>query len=92
MSSQSQKVVVITGASRGIGAGLVAAYRKLGYAALYVSDGVSTQAIYSEWLAALVPHLYFGVPATIVLFSLVLMTMQRTREVMRDARQLTGTR
>ena len=55
-------------------------YRKLGYANLYVSDGVSTQAIYSEWLASLVPHLYFGVPATIVLFSLVMMTMRRTRE------------
>jgi NAD(P)-dependent dehydrogenase (short-subunit alcohol dehydrogenase family) len=30
----SQKVAVITGASQGIGAGLVAAYRKLGYAAV----------------------------------------------------------
>ncbi|WP_424748849.1 SDR family NAD(P)-dependent oxidoreductase, partial [Mycobacterium sp.] len=30
--SQAQKVVVITGASRGIGAALVPAYRKLGYA------------------------------------------------------------
>ena len=55
-------------------------YRKLGFADLYVSDGLSTQAIYSEWLQSLVPHLYFGVPATIVLFSLVMMTMQRTRE------------
>jgi NAD(P)-dependent dehydrogenase (short-subunit alcohol dehydrogenase family) len=32
MSIQDQKVAVITGASQGIGAGLVAAYRKLGYA------------------------------------------------------------
>ena len=33
----SQKVAVITGASQGIGAGLVAAYRKLGYAAVATS-------------------------------------------------------
>ncbi|MEY9893561.1 NAD(P)-dependent dehydrogenase (short-subunit alcohol dehydrogenase family) [Catenulispora sp. MAP12-49] len=32
MSVQQQKVAVITGASRGIGTGLVEAYRKLGYA------------------------------------------------------------
>ncbi|MFC6085995.1 SDR family NAD(P)-dependent oxidoreductase [Sphaerisporangium aureirubrum] len=32
MSAQGPKVAVITGASQGIGAGLVAAYRKLGYA------------------------------------------------------------
>jgi NAD(P)-dependent dehydrogenase (short-subunit alcohol dehydrogenase family) len=32
MNQQSQKVAVITGASQGIGEGLVAAYRKLGYA------------------------------------------------------------
>jgi NAD(P)-dependent dehydrogenase (short-subunit alcohol dehydrogenase family) len=33
----TQKVAVITGASRGIGAGLVAAYRKLGYAVVGTS-------------------------------------------------------
>jgi NAD(P)-dependent dehydrogenase (short-subunit alcohol dehydrogenase family) len=32
MSMQNQKVAVITGASQGIGAGLVEAYRKLGHA------------------------------------------------------------
>jgi NAD(P)-dependent dehydrogenase (short-subunit alcohol dehydrogenase family) len=32
MSTQGQKVAVITGASQGIGGGLVTAYRKLGYA------------------------------------------------------------
>ena len=41
MSNQSQKVAVITGASRGIGAGLVAAYRKLGYAAVATSRTVA---------------------------------------------------
>lgn len=37
MSNPVQKVAVITGASQGIGAGLVAAYRKLGYAVVATS-------------------------------------------------------
>ncbi|MFE7240027.1 SDR family NAD(P)-dependent oxidoreductase [Streptomyces sp. NPDC057582] len=40
MSSQDQKVAVITGASQGIGAGLVAAYRKLGYAVVATSRNI----------------------------------------------------
>jgi NAD(P)-dependent dehydrogenase (short-subunit alcohol dehydrogenase family) len=41
MSSQNKKVAVITGASQGIGAGLVAAYRNLGYAAVATSRTVA---------------------------------------------------
>ncbi|MGW1541881.1 SDR family NAD(P)-dependent oxidoreductase [Streptomyces sp. NPDC002309] len=41
MSSQGQKVAVITGASQGIGAGLVTAYRKLGYAVVATSRGIA---------------------------------------------------
>jgi NAD(P)-dependent dehydrogenase (short-subunit alcohol dehydrogenase family) len=37
----SQNVAVITGASQGIGAGLVAAYRKLGYAAVATSRTIA---------------------------------------------------
>jgi NAD(P)-dependent dehydrogenase (short-subunit alcohol dehydrogenase family) len=40
--SQTQKVAIITGASRGIGAGLVAAYRKLGYAVVATSRSVDS--------------------------------------------------
>ncbi|MDQ0841414.1 SDR family NAD(P)-dependent oxidoreductase [Streptomyces sp. V1I6] len=40
MSSQGQKVVVITGASQGIGAGLVTAYRKLGHAVVATSRSI----------------------------------------------------
>lgn len=41
MSNQGQKVAVITGASQGIGAGLVAGYRKLGYAVVATSRNIS---------------------------------------------------
>jgi NAD(P)-dependent dehydrogenase (short-subunit alcohol dehydrogenase family) len=39
--NQVQKVVVITGASRGIGAGLVCAYRKLGYAVVAAARSIA---------------------------------------------------
>jgi NAD(P)-dependent dehydrogenase (short-subunit alcohol dehydrogenase family) len=38
----TQKVAIITGASRGIGAGLVAAYRKLGYAVVATARSVDS--------------------------------------------------
>ncbi|MEU1595520.1 SDR family oxidoreductase [Streptomyces sp. NPDC005708] len=41
MSTTGQKVAVITGASQGIGAGLVDAYRKLGYAVVATSRGIA---------------------------------------------------
>jgi NAD(P)-dependent dehydrogenase (short-subunit alcohol dehydrogenase family) len=41
MSSRGKKVAVITGASQGIGAGLVAAYRKIDYSVVAVSRSVA---------------------------------------------------
>ncbi|MFB7493299.1 SDR family NAD(P)-dependent oxidoreductase [Streptomyces sp. NPDC056161] len=41
MSTSGQKVAVITGASQGIGAGLVEAYRKLGYAVVATSRTIA---------------------------------------------------
>jgi NAD(P)-dependent dehydrogenase (short-subunit alcohol dehydrogenase family) len=41
MSSQYQKVAVITGASQGLGAGMVDAYRKLGYAVVATSRNIT---------------------------------------------------
>jgi NAD(P)-dependent dehydrogenase (short-subunit alcohol dehydrogenase family) len=41
MSTQHQKVAVITGASQGIGAGLVEAYRKLGYGVVATSRTIA---------------------------------------------------
>jgi NAD(P)-dependent dehydrogenase (short-subunit alcohol dehydrogenase family) len=41
MNATDQKVVIVTGASRGIGAGLVEGYRKLGYAVVATSRTVA---------------------------------------------------
>jgi two-component system NtrC family sensor kinase len=60
-------------------------YRPLGYADLYVTDGMPTKRILATWLQTISAHLYFGLPATIFLFMLVLLTMRRTREVYAEA-------
>ncbi|MEU9836520.1 SDR family oxidoreductase [Streptosporangium sp. NPDC048047] len=44
MSNHGQKVAIITGASQGIGAGLVEAYRKLGHAVIAVSRTIAPSA------------------------------------------------
>jgi NAD(P)-dependent dehydrogenase (short-subunit alcohol dehydrogenase family) len=41
MSTQNQKVAIVTGASQGIGAALVEGYRKLGYAVVATSRGIA---------------------------------------------------
>ncbi len=61
------------------------AYRKLGYANLYVSDGIKTEAVYNGWLRLMATHLIFGVPATLFLFMLVLLTMRRTQAFYAEA-------
>ncbi|MFD8079242.1 SDR family NAD(P)-dependent oxidoreductase [Streptomyces sp. NPDC059718] len=44
MNVEGQKVAVVTGASQGIGAGLVEAYRKLGYAVVATSRNIGESA------------------------------------------------
>jgi two-component system NtrC family sensor kinase len=61
------------------------AYRKLGYANLYVSDGLETQTIVNEWIRLMSTHLFFGVPATTFLFILVLLTIRRTQAFYAEA-------
>ena len=60
-------------------------FRRLGYSDLYVSAGLPTHAIISEWLRAMATHLIFGLPATAFLFVLVLLTMRRTRAFYAEA-------
>jgi len=61
------------------------AYRRLGYADLYISDGLQTDGIYAGWIRQMTSHLIFGIPATLFLFSLVLLTMRRTRAFYAEA-------
>ena len=63
------------------------AYRKLGYADLYVSDGIRTDAVYAGWLRLMATRLIFGVPAMLVVFMLVLLTMRRTQAFYAEAEQ-----
>jgi two-component system NtrC family sensor kinase len=59
--------------------------RKLDVAGLYASDGIELQKIYSDWFWAMAAHLIFGVPATIFLFTLVLLTLRRTQDFYAEA-------
>ncbi|MFZ0065716.1 MAG: ATP-binding protein [Pseudolabrys sp.] len=61
------------------------AYRKLGNSDLYVSDGLQTDEIYSRWIRLMASHLIFGIPATLFLFGLVLLTMRRTQAFYAEA-------
>src|SRR5262249_7382785 len=61
------------------------AYRRLGYADLYVSDGLQTDEIYAGWIRQMASHLIFGIPATLFLFGLVLLTMRRTKAFYAEA-------
>jgi two-component system NtrC family sensor kinase len=61
------------------------AYRRLGYSDVYVSDGLQTDAIYAAWIRQLASHLVFGIPATLLLFGLVLLTMRRTQAFYAEA-------
>src|SRR6185312_8112295 len=60
-------------------------FRRLGYSDLYVSAGIPTHAITSEWLRTMATHLIFGLPATAFLFVLVLLTMRRTQAFYAEA-------
>ncbi len=59
--------------------------RKLDIVGLYASSGIELRRIYANWLSALSVHLIFGVPATVFLFTLVLLTMRRTQAFYAEA-------
>ena len=61
------------------------AYLKLGYADLYLSDGLPIDSILYGWMRTMASHLVFGIPATLVLFTLVLLAMRRTRALYVEA-------
>jgi len=57
------------------------AVRRLPGAPLYVQSGVATSAIRQEWIAYMAPHLIFGIPATILLFSALFLVLRRTQRL-----------
>jgi signal transduction histidine kinase len=61
------------------------AYLKIGYADLYLSDGLPIDSILYGWMRTMASHLVFGIPATLVLFTLVLLAMRRTRALYAEA-------
>jgi signal transduction histidine kinase len=59
--------------------------RRLAIPGLYTTAGIELRQIHSTWLWALSAHLIFGVPATILLFTLVLLTLRRTQAFYAEA-------
>jgi two-component system NtrC family sensor kinase len=60
-------------------------YQKLAEFPIYVSAGLATSAIRARWLATMSQHLIFGVPATALLFLLLLLALRRTRHLYAEA-------
>lgn len=56
-------------------------YRRLAGYPVYVSAGLETSAIRDRWLKAISYHLIFGIPATALLFGLLLFALRRTRRL-----------
>jgi two-component system NtrC family sensor kinase len=54
-------------------------FRKLLGYPLYVSIGVSRNAVLASWLRAMAGHLIYGIPATLALIATTLVALRRTR-------------
>ena len=60
-------------------------YQRLAEYPIYVSAGLDTSAIRARWLATMSQHLIFGVPATALLFLILLLALRRTRHLYAEA-------
>jgi two-component system NtrC family sensor kinase len=61
------------------------AVRKLDGLPLYVSSGITVDAIRHQWLDFLSSHLFFGLPATGFLVALAWLTLMRTKDLHHEA-------
>ncbi|HLL27417.1 MAG TPA: ATP-binding protein [Xanthobacteraceae bacterium] len=61
-------------------------YRKLVGYPVYLLAGIDTSTVRAEWLSGMAAHLIFGVPATILLFSLTLLALQRSQGLERESK------
>src|SRR5581483_10164118 len=60
-------------------------YRKLAGFPVYVLAGTETSAINAEWLSTMASHLVFGLPASLLLFGIIGLALQRTRRLHEEA-------
>ena len=60
-------------------------YRKLPTYPVYVQAGIEAGAIRAEWLGTMASHLVFGVPATVLLFTIGLLALRRTARFYAEA-------
>lgn len=59
----------------------IAAYRKLPGQNVYVIVGFTVNSIRLAWLRDMSSHLIFGLPATLALFALAILTLRNTRKI-----------
>ena len=69
----------IDGVSRRFG------FRKLPGFPVYAIAGVTSAALRAEWLSSMAVHLIFGLPATILIFSVLWVALRRTRRLYEEA-------
>ena len=69
----------IDGVSRRVG------FRKLPGFPVYALAGVSSAAIRAEWLSTMGVHLIFGLPATLLILTLLWIALRRTRRLYQEA-------
>lgn len=70
---------VTTGKSSFDGAERIVAYRKLPDQPVYVNAGVDIATVRAGWMRAMSAHLIFGIPATLTMLALGMMTLRHTR-------------
>jgi len=57
------------------------AVRRLGQTPLYLSAGIASTTIQSEWINGMARHLIFGIPATLVMFLTFFLVLRRTQHL-----------
>ena len=57
------------------------AFRRFGTSSLYLTSGISTEAIRNEWIREMAAHLIYGVPVTLLLFFTLLAVLRRTERL-----------
>jgi two-component system NtrC family sensor kinase len=70
---------VITGKSSFDGSERIIAYRKLPDQPVYVNAGIDVATVRADWMRDMSAHLIFGIPATLTMLALGMMTLRHTR-------------